>query len=117
MKKIKLFIFATIVFTAALFTQSFAIEIENESSATVSLIGSIVDLSTGEALAGVKIEIEETNDSFYTDLDGNFTINGLKPGNYNLTTSMISYEMKKVDLDLANNKIQEKLEIKLDLLK
>ncbi len=117
MKSLKALIITMAVFTTGIFIQVNASELEKESIATASLTGSIVDLHTGEALAGVKIEMEETKDSFYTDLDGNFSVNNLQPGYYTLSTSLISYELKKVNLEVAASEVPEKIEIQLDTLK
>lgn len=62
------------------------------AAATCSISGKIVDTSTGEALVGVKVSITGTTQVVYTDFDGNFSCNGLNPGNYNIETSYISYE-------------------------
>lgn len=80
------------------------------TAATTSISGQVIDKVTGEALAGVKIELEKT--VVYTDLDGNFEINNVVPGNYKLNTSLISYSTSNVEVDCSNKK--EALEIKLD---
>lgn len=58
---------------------------------TASVNGQVVDFQSGETLAGVAITVEGTETKVYTDLDGNFSIEGLEPGTYNLVLSMISY--------------------------
>ena len=65
----------------------------NNSTATVAMLsGTIIDRQTGEALTGVKVIIEETNQTAYTDLDGNFVFPAIKPGKYNIDVNYISYE-------------------------
>jgi hypothetical protein len=76
----------------------------------------VIDLNTGEPLAGVKVGLENSENSFYSDLNGNFTINGLIPGKYKITSSLISYESKKLEVDLTAVN-DGKLEIKLDQVK
>jgi hypothetical protein len=83
-----------------------------EARSTVS--GKVVDLVSGETLAGVAVSIEGTDTKVYTDLDGNFTIQDVKPGTYNLVLSMISYKNSLVEnIELLPNE-KEVLEVKLD---
>ncbi|MBS3806857.1 MAG: carboxypeptidase-like regulatory domain-containing protein [Bacteroidales bacterium] len=65
---------------------------ENNATATVALKGQVVDMNSGEALTGVKVNVEGTDVSAYTDFEGNFTVQGLKPGVYELKSSYISYQ-------------------------
>ncbi|MFO7978674.1 MAG: carboxypeptidase-like regulatory domain-containing protein [Bacteroidales bacterium] len=104
----------TILLAALLFsvTGAFASgESDKESVRTVSLSGQVIDDATGEALAGVKVELEGTQEHYYTDFEGYFTIQGLIPGTYCINTSMISYENAEqhVDIDYSD-RIQVKLE-------
>lgn len=63
-----------------------------EATVSCSISGKIVDHLSGESLAGVKITISGTDLVTYTDLEGNFSCDGLVPGSYNIQTSYISYE-------------------------
>jgi hypothetical protein len=70
---------------------------ETGASAPKSAIaGKVIDQSTSEELAGVIIQIEGTDVKAYSDIEGNFRIEGVEPGNYNLTVSYISYQEKLV---------------------
>ena len=80
-------------------------------NATISINGVVIDKLTGEALTGVKVELSGTSEATYTDFDGNFTIEGLAPGNYSLATFLISYEEKSKEIDLnSSNVVQIELE-------
>jgi hypothetical protein len=57
-----------------------------------SISGKILDHVTGESLAGVKVSISGTDLVTYTDLEGNFSCDGIAPGTYNIQTNYISYE-------------------------
>lgn len=92
-----------------------ASEMAKESTMTFSVSGKVLDIATGEALAGVKVEIEETSTFTYSDFEGNFYINNLYPGSYQLKTSYISYEKGKIFIDLENQN-EEKIEVKLEQL-
>ncbi|MFH1119174.1 MAG: carboxypeptidase-like regulatory domain-containing protein [Bacteroidota bacterium] len=86
----------------------------NTPVATASVSGKVLDINSGEALAGVAVSVEGTELKVYTDLDGNFIINGIEPGSYNLILSMISYKKSLVEnLKLQANE-QEVIDIKLD---
>ena len=71
------------------------------ASASVSISGKVIDLNSGEALAGVEVAIEGSSKKVRTDFDGNFKIDHLNPGEYNLIASYISY----------NKSLVEKLEV------
>jgi hypothetical protein len=81
-------------------------EVENSAAntTTIQLSGVVTDKITNEALVGVEVEIEGTNQKVYTDFDGKFTFNNLKPGEYNLVASYISYQKNMVEhIDVNKN--------------
>jgi len=55
------------------------------------ITGTVLDSQTGEAIVGANVLIENTNIGAATDLDGNFRIENVQPGKYNLIISYISY--------------------------
>lgn len=69
----------------------------SEGTEAVAVTGKVVDKTTGESLAGVLVKIDETGTSVYSDFEGNFEISVL-PGNYTVTTAMISYETAKTNI-------------------
>jgi len=76
---------------------------------TTSLTGVVLDTETGEALAGVAIRFEGSEETVYTDFDGNFKIGNVVPGNYNVLSSYISYtdnKLKNVNVSGVNNVIR-----------
>lgn len=85
---------------------------EENKPVLLSLNGQVVDQNTGEALAGVLVSIEEAGDKLYTDFEGKFEVSGLLPGNYNVNTSMISYEKSKVEMELNGDQIES---VKIEL--
>lgn len=78
---------------------------------TITVTGTVIDLKTGEALAGVEISLNGTDLKAYSDFDGNFTISDLKPGEYDIVASYISYKKSLVE-DFKADGSQE-VEIKL----
>lgn len=85
-----------------------------ENELTFSVNGKVMDISTGEALAGVKVFVEETDTHAYSDFDGNFEINGLYPGQYTFTATFISYESALLNVNLEAIEELETLEVKLE---
>ncbi|PTN08991.1 carboxypeptidase-like regulatory domain-containing protein [Mangrovibacterium marinum] len=65
-------------------------------NATIMLSGSVIDQNTNEALVGVKVKLEGTTQVAYTDFDGNYTFENVKPGTYNVSASYVSYQNKSL---------------------
>jgi len=84
---------------------------DTDNSAVLVLTGSIADQNSGESLVGVEVKIEGTDLKTYTDFDGNFSFNNVKPGEYKLVTNYISYEKKSEVLKL--NSKENNVKIKL----
>ncbi len=105
MKKLAI-VFISILF----FSVSFANEPINKDSKsenavmTTSIAGKVFDKITGEALAGVKVSVEGTQKSVYTDFDGNFKFDGIRQGELALTAEYISYKQKVEKVDVSLNK-------------
>jgi hypothetical protein len=80
-----------------------AVSTSNEPviASSVCLTGIIVDEKSKETLAGVEVMIEGTQLKTYTDFEGNFSFDGLKPGTYKVITNYVSYNQttsRQVDL-------------------
>jgi len=65
--------------------------------------GKVIDKLTGESLVGVVIEISGTDIKVYSDLEGNYTINGLKTGQYTIIVNYISYRKDIRVLEIKEN--------------
>ena len=65
---------------------------------TVQLTGSIMDDKNNETLAGAAVYVD--GKKYYSDLDGNFSISDMKPGNYQIKVEFISYESVIVEADV-----------------
>jgi len=66
-----------------------------EASAMV-ITGKVVDQVTGEALTGVKVTMDGSDMKVYTDFDGNFRIENVKPGEHQVTATYVSYKRNEV---------------------
>lgn len=78
---------------------------EKNVTATTSIKGKVIDQQTGEALTGVKVKIPGLNVETYTDFEGSFKINKVKPRDYKIQTSFISYEdktFKQIGLEIKD---------------
>ncbi len=83
--------------------------VEAKANAAVMLNGSVIDQTTHEALVGVKVELEGTNQVTYTDFDGNYSFENVKPGTYNVAASYVSYEkkyMQNVTVSPSNKELE-----------
>jgi len=67
------------------------------SGTTGKIAGTVIDGETGEPLAGANITIEDTEFGAAADLNGQFTILHVPPGEYNIDVSMMGYA--KVSLE------------------
>ena len=61
------------------------------------LAGRIQDARTGEALIGVNILVPDTQQGTITDVDGNYILLNLRPGEYTIVFSYIGYETRRVE--------------------
>ncbi|MFW5792853.1 MAG: TonB-dependent receptor domain-containing protein [Bacteroidota bacterium] len=61
------------------------------------ITGVVKDKITEETIVGATVVIKGTTKGTTTDIDGNFVLGNLKPGNYNLEVSFISYNKVEID--------------------
>ncbi len=78
--------------------------------ASTTINGVVIDHCTGEALAGVKINLDEQT-TVYSDLEGNFEIENVSAGNHVLKTDLISYTEENINIEITDEKTN--LEIKM----
>ena len=86
----------------------------NSSSQVASMQGKIIDKTSGEPLTGVLVKIEGTKYEVYTDFDGNFILQNITPGVFDLKVSLVSYKenlLKDIHLSAGQSSI---LEIAID---
>lgn len=111
MKKLlmSVLLFGCVVFSFAAKKES---KKENAADATevTTINGQVLDQRTNETLVGVKVELKGTGQVAYTDFDGKYNFENVKPGTYVLTASYISYEESTVE-DLKLNKNMNQVNI------
>ncbi len=106
-----LFIGASIITFAALSSAKNASKNAATAASGITVSGQVIDLNSGEALAGVEVMIEGSNKKALTDFDGKYTISDLKPGEYSIIASYISYN--KSYIEKLNLRTNEAINIKL----
>ena len=83
-----------------------------DNTNTTIISGQVTDQTTGETLVGVKIMLEGTSQVAYTDFDGKYSIEAVKPGSDQLTASYISYEKTTKDIKSGTNKNEVNISLK-----
>jgi len=111
MKKV---IFALLVAFAT--TSAFAEKAETKTdskaeAAVLSLSGNIIDEVSGEALVGVEVKVDGSNQKAYTDFDGHFVIDNLKSGECKLVASYTSYNKTEKSFKMNSKNNQVKIEL------
>lgn len=89
-------------------------EVKNPTTVNaVQIGGKVTDHVTGEALAGVSLELKGSDLKTYSDLDGNFKIEGVGPGTYDIVVDYVSYKktiLTEVSTSASNVKLKVELE-------
>lgn len=83
------------------------------SANAASISGVITDKASNEKLAGVLIQLTDTDMKVYTNSKGEFSISGVAPGTYEVKVNCISYRDKTVTVKIPGGK-KEKLSIELN---
>ena len=79
---------------AALLTMSFWV---TASAQDAQLTGTISDQETGETLPGATVILVGTYKGASTDMEGKYSITGIKPGDYAVKISFIGYSDKIIN--------------------
>ena len=83
------------------------------SSQSGVIKGSVVDAINNEAIPFANVFIENTKTGVSSDLDGNYIIENLKPGLYNITCSFVGYKPKSFSEIIVSSNKPTSLIIKL----
>jgi outer membrane receptor for ferrienterochelin and colicin len=75
---------------------------------TGKIRGTVKDKKTGESMIGVNIVVQGTTMGAASDVDGNYTILNIAPGEYTLVASMMGYSQTRINgvrvqIDLSAN--------------
>lgn len=69
-----------------------------------NLMGNINDSLNNSALVGANVYLEGTSLGSAADIDGNYRINDIPAGNYQLKVSYIGYQTKTLSINIINNR-------------
>lgn len=104
MKKAIILFVAIILVSGLELSAKFGTDSEANAPATVAISGTVIDMVTGEALAGATVTVDNTDIKTYTDFEGKFYFNSLTVGTYDLKVSYISYQETNLEnLQIAEN--------------
>ena len=80
---------------------------------TNQIEGVVTDHLTGESLVGVCLKVKGSEKTTYTDLKGNFKIEDVTPGTYDIEINYVSYKdvtLKSVSISSSDVKLKAELE-------
>lgn len=72
--------------------------------------GFVSDSSSGEALIGANVIVQETGKGMATDLNGYYVIQDITPGSYTIMVSYVGFSVRRSSIDIAPSQ-----SIKLDI--
>lgn len=75
------------------------------ATAQYKIRGSVFDKEVDEELIGVTIVVAETGGGTITDLEGNFVLRSMKPGDYTLKITYIGFEPKEIPVTIVDSNI------------
>ena len=90
-----------VIILLVFFLSSFSSFASNDDK--LVLTGKVNDITTQESLAGVKVYVEGTTISTYTDLNGNYVLFVPKTLSGKLIFSTLSYSENKLDIKTASS--------------
>ena len=82
-----------------------------DAFAQVTVQGTVTDANTGEALPGVNVFLQQTQDGDATDIDGEFEITGVESGTYTIVATFIGYERNETEIQVGNTNVTVDIEL------
>jgi TonB-dependent receptor len=76
--------------------------------------GKVLDKKTGEMLIGVSVGVEGTTQGTSSDINGMYSLNNLKPGNYTLIFRYLGYQPKQIKDVVVTESVVTTLNLTLD---
>ena len=76
-----------------------------------NMIGRVVDSKTKEALIGAVVSVDSTSAKVLTDANGAFSITGVKPGEYHVTVTYLSYKAAHIGGVQSKDKVSPNDEV------
>lgn len=75
----------------------------NQTVATATVSGKVVEASTGKSLPGANVYIKKNRKGSTTNTEGKFTINGVEAGTHILIASFIGFQKAKKEITVKEN--------------
>lgn len=99
--KVKLLLFKPFPFLSWLILQLMAFSMAGYAQVSFTVQGTVTD-DAGEVLPGATVELHELGKGVITDLAGQYTFSGLRPGTYHLHVTYIGYEASDRTVKIRN---------------
>ena len=74
----------------------FLFTVPNEGFGQGKIAGKVTDAATGDALIGVNVLIDGTTQGTVTDIDGNYVILNVRPGEYTIVFSYVGFQSQRI---------------------
>ena len=69
---------------------------------SITITGKVMDSKSNDVLIGANVIIKETYDGSATDVDGQYLIKNLYPGEYTIIVNYIGYEIKEIPITISD---------------
>lgn len=93
----------------------FSVVFAGSSLAQGSISGTITDARTGETLPGVNVLITELERGSATNVDGEFTIQDVPPGTYNLRATFVGYTPYTTQVEVGSSEVNLNINLEQDV--
>ena len=115
MKSRKLLATAMMMATTAISVQAAATGVgdtpDNNSLALGTIRGRITDATDKQVLPGANIVIEDLHTGVVSDVNGFYTLTGIKPGTYKVKVSYVGYSPKIYTIKLSGNTVEQNIQL------
>ena len=87
-------------------------------AATGRIIGTITEAESNSPLPGANITIQGTSRGTATDLDGDYILANVPPGNYTLVVTFIGFHREALEVSVAPNRtVRRDFQLQFEALK
>lgn len=69
------------------------------------IVGTVIEETSGTPLIGANVILLNTSQGASADLQGNYTISGVQPGNYQISASYLGYEEEVLEVTVQANQV------------
>jgi len=97
------------------FLTALAVVMSMNLMAQGSISGKVISQDDNEALVGASVVIESIQKGIATDIDGNYRINKIKAGEYEVKVSYIGYKQAVKKIQIENNDLTLNFELEKDV--